>query len=145
MTGRNNSHSPYDPPKNWDELVGMREFLATSPGEMRLKEDQEHYDLFSETIPRELLLTLIRKQLKGSGVALVGNKFPYTKVLQNLPRVKHFLIWSLKGEVQQDVIENLVTSAFPDRKWLYFITVDSIRSVPEIWHAHVFVDFANDG
>jgi len=141
MTGRSSSQSDYDPPKNWEELVGMREFLATFPGEMRLKEDQEYYDLFSETVPREMILTLIRKQLKGSNVALVRNNFPYTKILQYLPEVKHFLVWSLSGEVSESKIRELVTTKFPDKEWLYFITVDTVRSVPEIWHAHVFVNF----
>lgn len=128
------------PPRSWEELVSMRDILGTYTGAIRLQEDQEYYDIYLKTIPRDLLLTFLNNLLQGKEVALVINAFPYTRVLQFIPFVRHYILWSKKGEVSKEIIKELVEEKFAGKDWLYFITTDVNKSVPEIWHAHIMVN-----
>lgn len=130
----------FEPPKSWEKLVSLREFLMTYGGATRLQEDQEYYDLYSATMPRDAILTFIKKQLKGKEVGIVKNHFPYTLILQYLPSIGHYLVWSLRGPLSEKEISQIVEDKFPQLNWMWFETHPVNKSVPEIWHAHVFIN-----
>ena len=127
------------PPESWDELVSLREFLISYGGAVREKEDQEYYDLFSKIIPRELTLRLIQEQLQDKEAVLVKNPFPYSYVLQKLPWVKHYLLWCRNQHITKEQVDEVVRAKFPNADYFYFETAIGNKSVPEIFHLHVFV------
>lgn len=127
-------------PKTWDELTALSFSLGAYEGATRRKRDQTVYDAFTKSMPRKQILRQIKDQIPENGVALLENDFPYTRILTYLPRVKHLLLWSTKGALSHEQVALIVQKKFPDKKWTHFITTDQNKSVPEIWHAHVFVN-----
>ena len=113
-----------DIPHTWQELVAIKDELSTYTGATRLKEDQEYYDLYQEVIPREYILELIKKQIGERNVALIKNHFPYSRILEHLPFVKHYLLWSAKGEITPDEIKHRVEEKFPILRMLYLTYED---------------------
>ena len=126
-------------PHSWHELVNLKEFLSTYGGATRTTEDQKKYDTYLEENPREIILENITKQLRDRDVVLVKNNFPYSRILQQLPDVDHYLIWSRRGELQKEGIEQVVETEHPGKAWFSFVTAVGNKSIPEIWHAHVMV------
>lgn len=125
-------------PKTWEELLALQELLPeTHRIVLRNSEDNDYYSLFREVIPKELQLQLIRKQAKGESIALLPNRFPYTRLLTYLSDVEHWCLWSTSGPLDEETIAQKVTERFPDQKW--FATESKFKSMPEIWHTHVFV------
>lgn len=126
-------------PKTWEELVELQKELGVYGGATRFDEDQDFYDTFQEVVPREFILELIRKQMKGEEVAIVKNNFPYSLILKDLHSVQHYILWSLKGPVEEGVGKAMLEERFPGKKWITFITIPENKSIPELWHMHIMV------
>jgi hypothetical protein len=125
----------------WKELVDKKEFLSDcDPKLLRLPEDHQFYSLFRKYVPREAALNIIREQMDNNDVSLVANNFPYTAMIHNLP-VKHYCLWSIKGRLENNEICDLVKKYFPNNEWFYSERKTNHKSVPEIWHCHIFVKF----
>jgi len=127
-------------PHTWQELVDLKDFLSTYGGATRTIEDQKRYDIYLESHPRDEIVANIKKHLTEKDVVLLKNNYPYSQILQYLPSVDHYLIWSNRGDLQQDEIKKVVEFEHPGKEWLSFITTDENKSIPEIWHAHVLVN-----
>lgn len=128
------------PPNSWEKLVELRDLLAVYGGETRTKDDQVRYDTYLENTPREKILSGIKDKLHDSETALLKNNYPYSLVLKYLPYVDHYLVWSRKGELDDGEIKGIVDSEFPRNDWFSFVTAPTNKSIPEIWHAHVFIN-----
>ena len=127
-------------PTTWEELVALRSYLDSCPGTyLRHPEDQKFYDLYQEHIPREIFLEIIKKQIQPNRRAILKNRFPYSNVLQNLPDVGHYILWNFDGQLNDGQIEEEVKIQFPDHQWFVVESAPNRKSVPEIWHTHIFV------
>lgn len=127
-------------PQNFEELVAMKDMLDTFDGDVvRFEDDEAKYQKYLESLPRGEMLQKIKEKIGEEGIALLSNDFPYTRVLSNLPHVRHYCLWSLKGELDKNQIKNEVEKSVAGR---YFAVERSLyrKSIPEIWHTHVFVE-----
>ena len=127
-------------PRSWEELKELREYLSDcSPTFLRSPSDKLFYELFRELVPREVALEIIKRQIREEEIALVKNNFPYTNVLQHLPEVAHYCLWSKIGALNEEEIKQQVDTAYPNSMWFSSERKVSHKSVPEIWHCHIFI------
>ena len=127
-------------PKTWKELNSLTNYLSDcDPRELRLKEDTLFYNIFKELVSRDIILKIIKKQIGKRRIALVKNNFPYTRTLQYLPNVANYCLWSLDGSLSEEKIKNIVNTSFPNNKWCKSERKINYKSVPELWHCHIFI------
>lgn len=65
--------------------------------------------------------------------AMVPNSFPY----HTQPGIHHYILWSMKSHSPTQ-IESIIRHTFGARPALWFVNEPCKRSVPQLWHAHVF-------
>jgi len=129
----------FDPPKSWEELVKLKPILSDfRPEFARLSEDLIYYRLYQELVPKKIRLEILRRQLLND-ICLIKNMFPYTRLLVNLPRVKQYCLWSKNGKLSDEEIELRINQVFPSKPHFWFENSEPTKSVPEIWHCHIFV------
>ena len=130
-----------DIPKTWEELVGLRDYITDCDAHfLRLPADQEVYYAYSKQISREELLNDIAGQFKNKKTVIVVNNFPYTKVLQKIPGVIHYCLWSKCGVLGDQEVNQIANKKFKGKRWFYMERKVNHKSIPEIWHCHIFVE-----
>jgi uncharacterized protein YfkK (UPF0435 family) len=72
----------------------------------------------------------------GEEVALTGNKYPYDRLLQNLPGVTHALLW-FKGSVSIETAKAYLKSI--GKTCCLYENPVALKSIPEISHYQVFL------
>ncbi|MFA6184805.1 MAG: DUF3605 domain-containing protein [Candidatus Shapirobacteria bacterium] len=132
--------SSVDVPNNWEEFVKLKPILPFCIAEVsRLSEDLHFHRIYIELVSKEIRLEILEKLIGNNDVCLIKNNFPYTRLLQNLPKVKHCCLWSRKGKLSPKIIEKEIKKTFPNNDFFWFENTEVIKSVPEIWHCHVFI------
>ncbi len=127
-------------PTSWEELQELREYLSDcDPVFLRLPEDKLFYELFRQLVPRDKALEIIHQQIGEQEIALIKNNFPYSYILQHLPDVVHYCLWSKKGALSEEKIKQQVQLRFPNSIWFFSERKVNHKSVPEIWHCHIFI------
>ena len=127
-------------PNSWKELVELKSILPICvPGVARLPEDLRFYRIYKELVPKEIRLEIIKTLIGDKNICLLQNNFPYTRLLQNLPKVKHYCLWSRKYKLTSKTIEKEIKKNFPENEFFYFENIEAVKSVPEIWHCQIFV------
>ncbi len=127
-------------PRTWEELIALKNYINSCPGTyLRHPSDEKFYTTYRQVVPKEYFLEVIKKQIEPDQIKLLKNGFPYTKVLQHLPRVGQFTLWSLQGPLEDEKIEQEVNRIFPEKMWFAVESAPHRKSVPEIWHTHIFV------
>ena len=128
-------------PKTWAELVSIKSSLVNHPGVYRRKPlILLFYILYLYLIPQKLRHNIILRQIGDHPYKLAPNNFPYNKLLKNLPNVKQFCLWSSIGPLPAQKVDNIIRTAYPRSHFFWFENFPKNRSVPEIWHCHVFVN-----
>lgn len=126
-------------PKTWEELKETMIYLVDCPAEFfRLDEDEKRYYEYKNQGSREDALKPIYEQL-GDEAKFIDNIFPYTRVLQYLPNVLHLTLWNKKGKMSEAEIKKFVDQKYQGKEWCFYERSTDLKSVPEIWHCHVFV------
>ena len=74
--------------------------------------------------------------ITGEEVALTYNKYPYDRLLQNLPGVTHALLW-FKGSISLEVAKAYLTSI--GKTCCLYENPVALKSIPEISHYQVFL------
>lgn len=101
-------------PQTWEELVALKEILANADrNDLRFEEEIRDYKTFCEVIPRDLQITLILKQIGDTDRAFLVNRYPYTRLLSNLPHVKHWALWCKSRSLPDEEIAELVSKKIP--------------------------------
>lgn len=127
-------------PKTWEELVALRTYLDSCPGSyLRHPEDELFYSTYRELAPKNIFLEIIKRQIEPEKRKLLQNRFPYTRVLQHLPDVAQYVLWSLEGPLTDEEITEEVNKVFSDYEWFAVESAPHRKSVPEIWHTHIFI------
>ncbi len=130
----------FDPPQTWEELVKLKPKIRHStPETARLPEDLAFYQLYTKLVPRDIRLEIINQLIGDNDYKILQNNFPYLNLLKHLPEVKHYCLWSRVGELSPEKIDSEITQAFPGKKYFWLENSLQTKSVPEIWHCHVFV------
>jgi tRNA G37 N-methylase Trm5 len=91
-------------------------------------------------IPQKLRHNKILRQIGDHPYKLAPNNFPYNKLLKYLPNVKQFCLWSSIGSLSSAQIDRIIKTSYPDSEFFWYENLPKYRSVPEIWHYHVFVN-----
>lgn len=130
----------FDPPQTWEELVELKSKIRHStPETARFPEDLAFYQLYSKLVPRDTRLEIIKQLIGEVDYKILKNNFPYTKLIKNIPGVEHYCLWSRVGELSPDIIEAEIAKKFSDKKYFWFENSTVTKSIPEIWHCHIFV------
>lgn len=128
-------------PKNWEELVNLKSVLPVCTSEVaRLPEDLHFYRTYLKFVPKEMRLKVINHLIGNNDICFLKNNFPYTRLLQNLPHVRHFCLWSKNGKLTKTEVELKINQIFPGKPYFWFENSETIKSVPEIWHCQVFIN-----
>lgn len=129
-----------DPPQTWEDLVALRDKLPCCTAEsVRFEDDLCFYRQYTKEVPRETRLQVVFNLIGDSDTKIVRNNFPYLKLIQNIDKVTHFCLWSKIGPLTSDQIETEIKKEFAGKSYFWFENSDAIKSIPEIWHCHIFV------
>ena len=128
-------------PKNWEELVKMMDFISDCGWEyLRFEKDEKKYQKHKQGMSREEFVEKIEKEIGDNGPVFLNNNFPYKKLLQKLFGVKHYVLWNQEGGLNGEEIEKLIKGEFINKRYCWMERSDEGKSIPEIWHCHVFVE-----
>jgi hypothetical protein len=128
-------------PGNWDELVKLMDFIRGCTWEyLRWDDGEEAYQSYKSSMSRDEFISDIRKQIGDNEVVFLKNNFPYKKLLQKLSNVSQYILWSRKGRIESNEVEELIRQKFGDKRCCWMERTEEGKSVPEIWHCHVFVE-----
>jgi len=78
---------------------------------------------------RDVILNKMRKR----PVKWLRNDYPY-----NVEDTRHYLIWSMTP-MENDLIRDFADKYTGGRDYLTFVNPEYLKSIPDIWHAHVLV------
>ena len=127
-------------PKTWPELVALKDFLRLdSASNLRFKDDQIFYSNYMKTFPKDLRFKIIFKAIGNNDVKIIRAAFPYGRLIKNLLHVGHYCLWSRKGALKKEEIESLIEDKFKNKDYFWFENSPQTKSIPEIWHCHIFV------
>ncbi|AGE52538.1 protein of unknown function (DUF3605) [Paramecium bursaria Chlorella virus CvsA1] len=76
---------------------------------------------------------VILKKMRKRPVKWMKNDYPY-----NVEGTKHYLIWSMTP-LENDLIRDFADKYTGGREYLTFVNPEHLKSIPDIWHAHVLV------
>lgn len=79
----------------------------------------------------------VQRQMNGSVRAFVKNIFPYDALMPPDSNLVHLCLFSLEGALDSQEINKMIESEYPGMSAFIFVQGETIRSVNDIWHAHV--------
>ncbi len=135
-------------PKTFAELKKITERVDFHDITHELGRDEAsiyYYQIYRDTIPKNIQQTLLNKAIeysKKGKFSLVTNHFPYTKLLQYLPAVKHYVLWS-EPEVTDLEAEKFLKDELKDLDYFFYENAPQNRTVPSIKHWQVYVNYSN--
>ena len=130
----------FDPPKTWAEFVELRDRIPySSPEVARFEDDLIFYHQYIKLVPLETRLKIVDNLIGNQKIKLLRNNFPYLKLTQHLGKVTHYCLWSKVGSLTPDQIESEIKKKFPNQLSLWFENGEGNKSIPEIWHCHIFI------
>lgn len=130
----------FNPPKTWNELVALKSKICNAdPDSDRLPDDLAFYRLYNQLVPKKIRLEIINRLIGDFEYRILKNNFPYLKLTQHLPWVTHYCLWSRVGKLPARTIKSEITKKFPHQEYFWFENSLNTKSVPEIWHCHLFV------
>lgn len=128
-------------PETWLELTKMMDKIRNGGNDfLRLKSDEEEYQNSFKILPKEERLKRLNRQIGRQGPKILNNLFPYSNLLSKMPWVKHYCLWNKSGAMNKDEIKKVVEEKFKNRRWCWMERVPEGKTVPEIWHVHIFVE-----
>ena len=130
----------FDSPQTWEELVSLKNKIRRAVPEVaRFPEDLKFYQLYTRMVPKKIRLEIMDQLIGNDDIKLIKNNFPYLKLIQHLPFVRHYCLWSRLGKLNKKKIESEIVKSFPGKPYFWFENSPQTKSIPEIWHCHVFV------
>ena len=96
-----------------------------------LEKYQEYIRAVNEngTSVREIIL----KKAMGKPIAWTRNEFPY-----DVEGASHYLIWSVTP-LSDERIRDIAGRRAAGKEFVTFVNPDHLRSVKDLWHAHVLI------
>lgn len=127
-------------PKNWQELVAIKDIIPLCTNKVtRFSYGNKSYEDYKKSLPREKQIERILNEIGNQDLKITINKFPYLRLIQYIPEVKHYCLWSKNGEPSMESIELEIKKQFPNNDYFWFVNPPNNKSVPEIWHCQIFV------
>ena len=130
----------FDPPQTWEEFISLKDKIPCSvPEATRFEDDLCFYKHYNELIPRDTRLKILAGLIGDHKIRLIRNNFPYLKLTQHLGKVTHYCLWSKIGPLSDQQVELEIKKNFPKKMSLWFENDEATKSIPEVWHCHIFV------
>lgn len=130
----------FDPPQTWEEFIVLKNKLPyCTPETVRFNNDLNFYRQYLKETSRETRLKTIYDEIGDTPIKIIPNNFPYLKLTQHLGQVNHYCLWSKTSPLSNDQVEVEIKKIFPNKIYLWFENAQAIKSIPEIWHCHVFI------
>lgn len=76
---------------------------------------------------------VILKKMDGHPIAWMRNEFPY-----DVEDSTHYLIWSV-DPLDKEKTREIASRHANGREHFVFVNPENLKSVKELWHAHVFI------
>jgi hypothetical protein len=110
---------------------------------------QTYVEKLNETERHEILISQQAHNKSKTKIYCSGftiNSFPYDLLLENLPHVKHYLLWyrdwNQSEDEIQDEIKKWIKALFKqDLDYCFLVNHPEKRTIKNKPHAHVFIDF----
>ena len=101
----------------------------------RRKDVLAKYEEYQNSLKRNNIQVkdVILRKMKGHPIAWMKNEFPY-----DVENATHYLIWSTTP-LSDDKIQEIATRHSRGREFICFVNPEHLKSIPEIFHAHVFM------
>lgn len=130
----------FDPPKTWEELIKLiPKIRQSAPRVDRFPDDLAFYQLYTKLVSRDIRLEIINQLIGDNDYKILKNNFPYLRLIQNIPGVVHYCLWSRIGKLNKEIVNAEITKEFPGKDFFWFENHQKTKSIPEIWHCQVFV------
>jgi hypothetical protein len=127
-------------PKNWSELVSLKKFLNTLVVDtVRFEDDQNFYSLYRQYVSKEIRFKILFDSFGDHDRIILRNNFPYSRLTKNIPYVYHYCLWSKNGKINDVDVEKEIQKKFSGLEYFWFENCEEAKSIPEVWHCHIFV------
>lgn len=137
----------FESPTTWQELeqiVNAGILNELSVEYKRSSQLTQRYESERNSISKEEAIQNIYREIgqssttlsTGEEVALTDNRYPYDRLLQDLPGVTHALLW-FKGDVSPEAAKAYVRSL--GKTCCLYENPVALKSIPEISHYQVFL------
>jgi len=127
-------------PKNWEEFKLMADFIKSTPVDnLRFPDDQAFYNNYLDLVDKDTRLKILFNTFDGKSRIILRTSFPYSNLIKFLPFVSHYCLWSRDGEIKPSEVDQEIKSKFPQKDYFWFENDPIVKSIPEVWHCHIFV------
>lgn len=127
-------------PKTWEELKSMADFIKSTPLEnLRYPDDLLFYQSYLKFVDKDTRFKILFSTFSGKDRVILRPSFPYLNLIKYLPQVTHYCLWSTNGPVPPREIDQEIKSKFPNQDYFWFENDPITKSIPEVWHCHIFV------
>jgi hypothetical protein len=128
-------------PKTWEEFKSMVDLIkSTQLDNLRYPDDQLFYENYSELVDKSIRRQILFNTFEGKNRIILRNPFPYSNIIKNIPcAINHYCLWSTKGKISDSEIEKEIKSQFPKQDYFWFENDLIVKSIPDVWHCHIFV------
>tara|TARA_Y100000389_G_scaffold205050_1_gene262440 strand:+ start:493 stop:855 length:363 start_codon:yes stop_codon:yes gene_type:complete len=116
----------------WEQVI---KYHKNSPNIQicRNKESQKQYDMWLKN--RENIKNLKNNLFKNNQTWIITiNKYPY----YFSDNTMCYVLWS-KEYIDYDTTEHIIKKYTDFKNYIYFTNKDNNKSIPEIYHTHIFV------
>lgn len=120
----------------------------------RLCTDEMFYKTYLEHMPKEVKETVLQTQIEMAKIkhsiptsSLIPNSFPYSRILEKMPRVKHYCLWLPANSTANPEVEifKWILVLFPDHyktlEFDFYQNSKENQTVKHIDHFQVFIHF----
>jgi hypothetical protein len=128
-------------PKTWEEFKSMVDVIKSTPFDnLRFPDDQLFYNNYNELVDQTIRHQILFNTFEGKDRIILRNIFPYNNLIKDIPCViNHYCLWSTTGQVPASEVEAEIKSKFPNKDYFWFENDSIVKSIPDIWHCHIFV------
>ena len=129
-------------PKTWEELKLKINFIkSTQADNFRFPDNQLFYQTYRNLIDKHTRLKILFATFSNQDISISRNNFPYNNLLKFIPeKITHYCLWSCQGKLSSDKVEELIKIKFPENDYVWFENAEYVKSIPEVWHCHIFVE-----
>lgn len=137
----------FQSPTTWQELEQIVDAGILNELSVEYKRSPQLTQLYQserDTVSKEEAIQNIYREINrssttlatGEEVALTDNRYPYDRLLQNLPGVTHALLW-FRGSVSPEAAKAYLRSL--GKTCCLYENPAALKSIPEISHYQVFL------
>lgn len=132
--------SESDFPKTWEQLKSMADFIkSTQIDNLRYYDNLVFYQSYTKLVDKETRFKILFDSFEGKERIILRPSFPYNNLIKHLPFVSHYCLWDRNGKVPNNEVDLEIQKKFPGKDYFWFENDTITKSIPEVWHCHIFV------